>query len=62
MASAVKCDKCGTTSAKISDFMHIRAYKMVSATRYNTEAEKHFDLCKKCYDELFISNKESEDK
>ena len=62
MASAIKCDKCGTTSAEISDFMHIRAYKMVSATRYNTGAEKYFDLCKKCYDEFLNFVKESEDK
>ena len=62
MASAIKCDKCGTTSAKISDFMHIRAYIPVSATRYNEKAEKYFDLCKKCYDELLNFDKESEDK
>lgn len=62
MASAIKCNKCGTTSEKISDFMHIRVYTMVSATRYNEKADKHFELCKKCYDEFLNFDKESEDK
>lgn len=62
MASAIKCDKCGTTSTKVSEFMHIRIYTMLSTTRYNTEAEKHFELCKKCYGEIFNFDKESEDK
>ena len=62
MASAIKCDKCGTSSAKISDFIHIRVHTMASATEYNTRAEEHFDLCKKCYDELLNFDKESEDK
>ena len=62
MASAIKCDKCGTTSTKVSEFMHIRIHTMVSSTRFNNEPLDHLELCQKCYDEIFNFNKESEDK
>ena len=53
MASAIKCDKCGMTSTKVSDFMHIRVYTMASATRYKDDAVERFEVCQKCYDEIF---------
>lgn len=61
MASAIKCDKCGMTSSKMADFIHVRAYTLSDATSYNTAALEHFDLCTKCYDEIFNFKKESEE-
>lgn len=62
MASAIKCDKCGITSTKMTDFIHIRTHTLNNATAYNSNSLEYFDLCTNCYDEIFSFNKESEDK
>ena len=58
MASAIVCDKCGMTATNESKFMHVRAYRMNSATSYKNTAENYMDVCKECYDKIF--NKEEE--
>lgn len=61
MASAIKCDRCGNAGTKLSDFIHVRTHTLYNATRFNETALEHFDLCTKCYDEIFSFNEESED-
>lgn len=62
MAIAIKCDKCGMASTKAEYFMHIRTHTMSSATEYNYRPTDYFELCQKCYDEIFSFKKESEEK
>lgn len=62
MASAIKCDKCGMTSTNVADFMHIRVHKMASATTFEKYVEEHFEVCQKCYDEIYNFKEESGEK
>ena len=61
MASAIKCDKCGMASTKTEYFRHIRVHEMANATSYVKFANESFEVCKKCYDEIFNFKKESEE-
>lgn len=61
MASAIKCDRCGYSNIKLSDFMHIRTHTFSDATTFNTSTIEHFDLCQKCYDEVFDFKKSSDE-
>ena len=57
MAASVICDKCGKVSSKITDFIHVRTHTLASVTSYKTSTLESFDVCKKCYDEIFNFNK-----
>lgn len=61
MASAIKCDKCKMTSSKTEGFRHIRVHEMANATSYIKIANECFEVCQKCYDEIFSFKKESEE-
>lgn len=52
MAAIVKCDSCGDC-VKHTEAVHIRMYKMDSATTYRTADVKHTaDVCQECYKKL----------
>ena len=53
MAASIICDKCGKTSVKTSEFMHIRTHVLISSTEFKTYPMEYFDVCKNCYDEIF---------
>lgn len=49
MAAVVKCESCGKV-IEPKDAMHIRAYRMSSATTYYSGDPKLMaDVCKDCY-------------
>lgn len=58
MAALLKCDQCGKTGKDPFDFVHIRAFRVTSATTFRSNAIACMDVCKNCYEKNF--NKEEE--
>ena len=51
MTGAIKCDRCGYSSVNVTEFRRINV--MYDPSRIPIKIIDHFNVCKKCYDELF---------
>lgn len=49
---AIICDRCKSIN-DYKDITYVRANKMVSISSFNSSETKGYEICKKCYDELF---------
>lgn len=52
MSSAIKCDRCGYSSVKMSEFRQIRTHMMNEPLTLRNTID-YFEICEKCYDEIF---------
>ena len=49
---AIICDKCNSINNP-EDTKYVRVSKMNSITTFNDSTTKGYEICEKCYDEIF---------
>lgn len=49
---AIICDKCKSIN-EYKDITYVRANEMTSIDSFNYSETEVYEICKKCYDELF---------
>lgn len=49
---AIICDRCKSVN-DYKDIKYVRTNQMVSISNFNGSETEGYEICKKCYDELF---------
>lgn len=49
---AIICDKCNSINDP-KDIKYVRVSKMNGITTFNDSSTKGYEICEKCYDEIF---------
>lgn len=60
MSSLIKCDICGKTGCKSSDFIHLNTYHMFTITRYEPDSFDSMEICTECYKKIFKTRQKGE--
>lgn len=63
MAAVIQCDRCGKTGDP-TKYICINAHIHMTATSYNRNIKRSFDICRGCYSEFvsfMIEGNEQED-